>query len=56
MPAAVDRCVRRILPAIRKQYPNKSPKEQEQTAWATCRKLWNEGKLSRDGEEKNIGR
>ena len=51
MPVAVDKCVRRILPAIRKQYPNKTPQEQEQTAWATCRKMWNEGKLKRDGTE-----
>jgi len=51
MPAAVDRCVSRILPSIRKQYPNKKPSEQESIAWATCRKLWNQGKLTRDGEE-----
>ena len=55
MPAAVDKCVRRILPRIRKQYPNKTSKEQEQVAWATCQKLWNSGKLSRDGTEKLIG-
>jgi len=51
MPAAVDRCVRRILPRIRQQYPNKTPEEQRQIAWATCRKRWNEGRLTRDGED-----
>jgi len=51
MPAEVDRCVRRILPAIRRQYPNKTSQEQEQTAWATCYKMYKSGKLKRDGTE-----
>ena len=51
MPAAVDRCVKRILPAIRKQYKNKSASEQEQIAWATCTKMNKAGKLRRDGDE-----
>lgn len=52
MPAAVDRCVTRIIPELKKQYPNKSDKEIEQMAWATCNKLWKQGKLSRGGEKK----
>jgi len=51
MPIAVEKCVTRILPAIRKQYPNKTPEEQRSIAWGTCTKMYNEGKLTADGEE-----
>jgi len=51
MPLEVEKCVRRILPQIKKQYPEKTPSEQEQAAWAICTSLYNQGKLTRGGEE-----
>ena len=51
MPAAVDKCVRRIKPALREQYPNKSEAEIERIAWAKCNQMWKEGRLTRDGKE-----
>jgi len=51
MPAVVDRCVSRIMPELKKQYPNKTAEEIRSMAWATCYKLWKDGKLSRDGKE-----
>ena len=50
MPEAVEKCVTRILPAIRKQYPSKTPEEQRSIAWGTCTKMYKEGKLTATGE------
>lgn len=49
MPAAVENCVRRAIPGLTKQYPNKSAQEIEQMAWGICTKLYKEGKLTEDG-------
>ena len=54
MPAEVDKCVTRILPELRKQYPNKSEQEIKQIAWGRCTNLYKEGKLKRDGKEVNL--
>jgi len=52
MPVAVEKCVARIKPAVRKQYPNKTDSEIESIAWGTCTNMYKSGKLNRDGTER----
>ena len=55
MPAELDRCVKRITPALKQQYPEKTEKEITSMAWATCTKLYKDNKLCRDGTELKLG-
>ena len=50
----MDRCVKRIIPALKQQYPEKSDKDITTMAWATCTKLYKNNKLHRDGTEVNF--
>jgi hypothetical protein len=49
MPAAVENCVTKITPALKRKYPNKTDAEITQMGWGICTKMYKEGKLNDDG-------